>query len=131
MLWRISLSIEIITSRWQNSSMIVKINLRRAREDKHLEQKDVAQKVGVSRQTIGAIEAGRIKRPDKDVLHKLANIYDLDENALYIQFGYTPASYSQVNKGNLQMEALNVLEQAIKAYIPVYAEVSAGGGMEG
>lgn len=55
---------------------MLKDNLRKARKDKHLTQKEVADKLGVAPITISRYETGD-REPDLDTLYKIADIYNI------------------------------------------------------
>lgn len=58
------------------------IKLKKLREERGLSQKEIAKKIGVSRETISAYETGRAK-PSLDVALKLAKILKVSVEELF------------------------------------------------
>ncbi len=64
----------------------MKNNLKIQRAIKDLTQEDLAQKVGVTRQTINAIEKGKYN-PSLDLAFKLAELFDMKIEDLFFYGG--------------------------------------------
>ena len=56
-------------------------NIRDLRQQKHLTQEELAERLFVTRQTVSNYENGRT-RPDVDQILRLAEIFDTDANAV-------------------------------------------------
>ncbi len=56
--------------------------LRQARDLKDLSLRTVADMTGISNPYLSQLENDKIKKPSADILHKLANVYNLDFNYL-------------------------------------------------
>nr|WP_305888874.1 helix-turn-helix transcriptional regulator [Parvularcula maris] len=56
--------------------------MRERREEKGLTQKDLGERVGVSRQAINALETGKHK-PSLDLAYRLAAVFDCETEALF------------------------------------------------
>jgi len=95
--------------------------LKELRKQRDLNPYQLGKLSGVDPGYISRIESGEIKEPKSGVTSRLTR-------ALGVKFGYFYGS----NESTLPDPelALSTIEVSIKAYIPVYAEVSAGVGME-
>lgn len=58
------------------------INLKKAREEKKLTQNELAESVGVIRQTISNIECG-INRPSPELAMRIAEVLEFDWTEFY------------------------------------------------
>ena len=56
-------------------------NIKKARNDRHLSQRALADIIGVSQQTVGSWEVGRTS-PDNEMLKKLANYFNVSVDYL-------------------------------------------------
>ncbi|MBO6203232.1 MAG: helix-turn-helix transcriptional regulator [Selenomonas sp.] len=56
-------------------------NIKKARNDKHLSQRALADIIGVSQQTVGSWEVGRTS-PDNEMLQKLASFFNVSVDYL-------------------------------------------------
>ncbi len=56
-------------------------NIKKARNDKHLSQRALADIIGVSQQTVGSWEVGRTS-PDNEMLQKLASFFNVTTDYL-------------------------------------------------
>lgn len=90
--------------------------LRVFREAKGLTKYRLAKITGVSQTCIYRIEKGEIKNPRRDTLQKLA--YGLGIGVAELVGEVHP------------VDTWHLVEQSLKAYIPVYVEVGAGEGVE-
>lgn len=106
------------------------LKLKKLRESNDLSQSQVAKIIGISRQSLGGIETDKRKKPDKDILFKLAHLYKIDENDLYEAYGYMTTIIREPKAKYSPISALAEVEEALRSYMPVYAEVSAGSGVE-
>jgi len=88
--------------------------LKKLRADKNISQRELAKRSGVSREYINQMEAGKVKSTSLRKVEALAHGLGVKTSAF---FG-TPSPEA----------SLADLELSIKAYIPVYADVSAGPG---
>ena len=93
----------------------IAVRLKAFREAKGLTKYRLAKNTGVSETYVYRIERGLIENPRRDTLQKFAQ-------ALGISLAELIGEVAPVDTWHL-------VEQSLKAYIPVYAEVSAG--MEG
>ena len=97
--------------------------VREIRKNMGLTQEEFAESIGISNTYLAMIESG--KRQGKLVIRKIADVYDIDLETLKgkkpLPVGFQPKPLRV---------ALSEIEMSIKAYMPVYAEVSAGGGVE-
>jgi SOS-response transcriptional repressor LexA len=94
--------------------------LKRLRMSRGLSQRKLAMLSGISREYINQIESGRHTSASMRTAQALADT--LGENATIF--------YDGVSNPRSPSSALSDLEVSIKAYIPVYGEVSAGPGIE-
>ena len=90
--------------------------LRAFRQAKGLTKYRLAKNTGVSQTYIYRLEKGEIPNPRRDTLQKLAHGLDI--------------SLTQLIGEVAPVDTWHLVEQSLRAYIPVYAEVSAGQGME-
>ena len=90
--------------------------LRVFRQAKGLTKYRLAKNTGVSQTYIYRLEKGEIPNPRRDTLQKLAHGLDI--------------SLTQLIGEVAPVDTWHLVEQSLRAYIPVYAEVSAGQGME-
>ncbi len=75
-------------------------------------QKDLADKLGISRSYLGDIESGRTAASD-EIIHKLAEIFEINESEL-LNLKYSEADYN-ISKGNNFMDDdLVIIERARK-----------------
>jgi transcriptional regulator with XRE-family HTH domain len=86
------------------------------RETKGLTKYRLAKLTGVSQTYIYRIEKGEIKHPRQDTIQKLAHGLGISVAELVGDVG--------------PVDTWHLVEQSLKAYIPVYAEVGAGEGVE-
>lgn len=93
--------------------------LKRLLAERGMSQRQLGKESGIDREYINQIIAGKVKNPSMKIAQKLAK-------GLKISPGIFFDSGSSLNPES----AMAVIEAALSAYIPVYAEVSAGGGME-
>jgi transcriptional regulator with XRE-family HTH domain len=72
--------------------MKVKIGefLRLKRLEKRLSQSDIAERVGVSTNYISEIEKGNKTNPSDEIILKLAEVFNLDEDDLFPAFNKLP-----------------------------------------
>lgn len=59
------------------------LKLKIKRVESGLKQKDVAQLIGVSQQYLGNLESGRSKNPSREIMLKLAAIYNCSVQDLF------------------------------------------------
>lgn len=95
--------------------------LRELRENKGLSQRKLAMLCGLDRGYISQLEAGRTRSITLRTAEILAGGLNILPNAFFD---------SNVIINRSPISALSDLEVSIKAYIPVYAEVCAGEGIE-
>lgn len=60
------------------------INLKKARDDKGLSQTELAEAVGVIRQTISNIECG-INRPSPELAIKIGDVLEIDWTQFFVK----------------------------------------------
>lgn len=90
--------------------------LKLIREGKGLTKYRLAKLSGISDTYIYRLELGEIKNPRRDTLQKLAKGLGITLAELVGEVG--------------PVDTWHLVEQSLKAYIPVYAEVGAGEGIE-
>ena len=92
------------------------VRLKAFREARGLTKYRLAKLSGISQTYIYRIEQGEIKNPRRDTLQKLT-----------VGLGITVA---ELIGEVAPVDSWRLVEQSLKAYIPVYAEVGAGEGVE-
>jgi transcriptional regulator with XRE-family HTH domain len=92
--------------------------LKRLREARGLSKYRLARLSGISEAYLSQLESGVVANPRGDTLKSLAKGLNISVSELTGEIRHSPE------------EALSEIEVSIKAYIPVYAEVSAGLGIE-
>lgn len=88
------------------------LHLRRMRLDRHISQRDLAKQIGIDFTYISKIEGGHIAPPSEDVIRKIAQVLNADENDLINQAGKVPAEIKVMLHNNpLLTELLRVLSE--------------------
>ena len=72
--------------------------LRRARNDAGYSQRDVEEEKGVSNAYLSQIESGKIQEPSPTILHKLAELYEIDYGELLELAGYPVPQFGKKKK---------------------------------
>jgi transcriptional regulator with XRE-family HTH domain len=93
------------------------------RDSRGWTEEDVAGMIGVSRPYIGRIETGAYFKFNKEVLGKIARLYNLDENETYRIFGYTTTSLNLTARQS-PAGLLADITTSLLSYIPLYEMVS-------
>lgn len=75
-------------------------------------QKDLADKLGISRSYLGDIESGRTTASD-EIIHKLAKIFEIDESEL-LNLKYSDADNNICEENNFMDDDLVIIERARK-----------------
>lgn len=75
-------------------------------------QKDLADKLSISRSYLGDIESGRTPASD-EIIHKLAKIFEIDESEL-LNLKYSDADYNISEGNNFMDDDLVIIERARK-----------------
>lgn len=73
-------------------------NIKYLREEKHLTQDQLAERLFVTRQTVSNYETGR-SRPDVEMLTKIAEVLDVDANTVI--YGIEPTPEQRTERKNL------------------------------
>ncbi len=86
--------------------------LREIRKSRNINQRDLAEQVGVDFTYISKIEAGSMKPPSAEVIHALAQALNTDEDELYCLAGKIPIGLKDALKDNpLLSELVGVLSK--------------------
>lgn len=93
-------------------------NIKKARTDKHLSQRALADIIGVSQQTIGSWEVGRTS-PDNEMLKKLAAFFNVSVDYL---LGRTdePGGFQNGDGGNEAVAEKEVKTVKSKDYVELH-----------
>lgn len=88
------------------------LHLRRLRLDRHVSQRALAEQVGVDFTYISKIESGQLAPPSEEVLRKIAQVLNTDDDDLINQAGKVPAEIKITLQDNpLLAELLRVLSE--------------------
>lgn len=71
-----------------NEDITLKTLIARGRELKHISQRELARRIGLSHSSINDLENGRVKKPDIEILMKISEKLDLSLKTLLISAGY-------------------------------------------
>lgn len=93
-------------------------NIKKARTDKHLSQRALADIIGVSQQTVGSWEVGRTS-PDNEMLKKLAAFFNVSVDYL---LGRTdePGGFQNGDGGNEAVAEKEVKTVKSKDYVELH-----------
>ena len=76
--------------------------LRKARTESGYTQRDVEREVGVSNAYLSQIEGGKVREPSPTILHKLAELYNVDYAELLNAAGYPLPTRSNSKRAALR-----------------------------
>ncbi|MDN4185483.1 MAG: LexA family transcriptional regulator [Dehalococcoides mccartyi] len=106
--------------------------IRSLRDAKNWSQQQLANKTGLSRSLIQALESGRRITPGVDKLVKLASAFNINVDDLYRSMGiHNPTSTIPLSRPESPEEILERLRLATPMSIPVYTEFKAHAGDTG
>ena len=91
------------------------MNLKEVRKEKGMSQKEVADKIGVSRVTLSNIENGK-RKLDAVTLYKLSKLYNIDPYELMDVEEPEPVKFAYRDRDNITPEAEEKLKK-IEKYI--------------
>lgn len=95
-------------------------NIKKARNDRHLSQRALADIIGVSQQTVGSWEVGRTS-PDNEMLKKLASFFNVSVDYL---LGRTDepqgTGFQKGDRGNEAVAEKEVKTVKPKAYVELH-----------
>ena len=93
-------------------------NIKKARNDRHLSQRALADIIGVSQQTVGSWEVGRTS-PDNEMLKKLASFFNVSVDYL---LGRTdePGGFQKGDGDNEAVAEKEVKTVKPKAYVELH-----------
>lgn len=115
-----------------NESNQLSNKIRSLREAKKWSQQQLANKTGLSRSLIQALESDRKITPGVDKLVKLASAFDINVDDLYAAMGiYNPTSKIPLSRPESPEEIMERLRLATPMSIPVYSEFRAHAGDAG
>lgn len=72
------------------------VRIRELRRQAHMNQREVAAKVGIDFTYLSKIESGAMPPPSEDKIRKLANVFGADEYELITLAGKVPQNWKQL-----------------------------------
>jgi len=94
--------------------------VKELRDSKGWSQEELAQKSGLSRSYIGALEVRQTMHPRAEYLIKLAAAFNVPVDDFYVAAGYTGGSIAEGVRPETPDEILDKLQSALPVFIPVY-----------
>ena len=102
--------------------------VKQLREDKDWSQEELAQRSGLSRSYIGALEVRKTMHPRAEYLIKLAAAFNVPIEEFYVAAGYAGSSFVDGVRPETPEEILEKLRSSLPTTIPVYNVFKAHSG---